>query len=1379
MKLLLILLCVLALEVSAQYPTVTTQLSIAKEQTAHGLAVKDWITASGSDYVKGSNPNSQAFLGIVSKVVSANKFEYVPPGLPIVLTGLTAGATYYAQSDGTIGTASSSKPIGYAKSTTELVIYSGSFGVDLIPPSTGATQLAVTNITSTSCTVTVVRGNGTGVLITIGPPGLSTFPSANQFYTADPNFGDGDALGSAYAVFAEDGNSVDITGLTAETVYAFRAWEYSSSGAFIAYFPSPDVESFFTLADATTPIQSWIRTNIKSKETEITVTGTWDNGDNIVVVANDSIPVSIDISDGTNPVAADYGAGTHLGERNYVVYEGPGEQFTIGGLVRDTKYWFKVYEREDTGFLYNTQSPIDSAYAAWMYEGGTGAFAEGTGDPPGQVYLTALAGTDGVWYKFSNLTFADEANITNGDAGLADISAGTATAVIFGTPVTNEITYNGTHKTARTGSGSGINTGQNGNAWFTTATGFEIHWSGQVSDGRAGTSGQFSSFFGLVSNNTQVHFRVFDSGTAQMQLRDGTEASATNWAASAFLDDGPQNVVIQIRVDFVNDLITFYKNGTVFTSGYQGGPAFADQDFSGFNSTSSNFIVGNTYQSGSLTGNTNGATLSTAQFAITPLLSSDERAAIYEEFNYTAAAGAAFDEWDVIETDSYTQTTVDDTLNLSGAVTGFDNFMEWIEPFPDSLEEFRIVMGYKISAALTTAASGIGIGFINDVSDLNYSAFGHLNADTNAGQAHKLELFTGTGSAGYANMSFRSASSSAIAEAEDSVIYLIFDSKLLNNDRFVSIYAAGYADTVTTGYTIPNRPESAYFADGTMHPAIWYQGPGFKVFEFYVIRTGEGVSNTAPPPPPVTYDFRAEVGASNSNPCTDALPCGDLNLTISAATASGGSGKTVGIGPGTFTLTSPIIWTTNISLIEGSGKLTTTINGAPNLNGTYGFLSESKALIRAISSGATTVSQTLRGVTVSGGVDGSRLKANGLYIRNRNGASLGAGFVVDECRFEYFNTAGIWDVTSNNVQITNCDFLDTGGSDGQDATGYLPTGSTGNAATGAIMLYGPLTGAEIDECTINGTRYGTGYGIKSGGGCYGAGHMDDVVIDSTYIKLWPIGGVTNTTNNFAIEFHGGFGTNGCGGSNGNFGDAQISYCEIIDCSISFSSSTSTGNHRVNNTRMTALINNLNWFIEELTDDLEVDNNYFYSTGAASVAAAYEAGRTIDNHNYHNNIVEMGAPGIGGFFIRPGRGSLSWTNYVIEENTIIFNSSSGSQWNLISGSTNGTGGTLGVTIQNNAFYGDQPGNNDLFSLGNATFSSAVNRYNFGTHVNTNQSASGLTNSNNQTSLNGSAWFNFTGAKWPLVLGSYFALPGASSALWNAGLAGIDIGSYQHE
>jgi len=102
-------------------------------------------------------------------------------------------------------------------------------------PTRQARYIGFSSVSSTSFTVSWVNGNGSARIVVVGTSSsdISTYqPSDGTSYTANSVYGSGNNLGgSVYCVYnGSSGRSVTVTGLTANTTYWVKVYEYNGSG---------------------------------------------------------------------------------------------------------------------------------------------------------------------------------------------------------------------------------------------------------------------------------------------------------------------------------------------------------------------------------------------------------------------------------------------------------------------------------------------------------------------------------------------------------------------------------------------------------------------------------------------------------------------------------------------------------------------------------------------------------------------------------------------------------------------------------------------------------------------------------------------------------------------------------------------------------------------------------------------------------------------------------------------------------------------------------------------------------------------------------------------------------------------------------------------
>ncbi|MCP4459648.1 MAG: hypothetical protein GY816_16725, partial [Cytophagales bacterium] len=99
-------------------------------------------------------------------------------------------------------------------------------------PTVQATDITYSNIGSTQVDITWTNGNGANrVVVASEGSAVDTNPTNGISYAANAQFSSGDELGSGnYVVFNGTGTSFTLTGLTLNTVYHLRIYEYDGTG---------------------------------------------------------------------------------------------------------------------------------------------------------------------------------------------------------------------------------------------------------------------------------------------------------------------------------------------------------------------------------------------------------------------------------------------------------------------------------------------------------------------------------------------------------------------------------------------------------------------------------------------------------------------------------------------------------------------------------------------------------------------------------------------------------------------------------------------------------------------------------------------------------------------------------------------------------------------------------------------------------------------------------------------------------------------------------------------------------------------------------------------------------------------------------------------
>lgn len=247
--------------------------------------------------------------------------------------------------------------------TSQNVAVSGS-GINTAPTVTTTSPATSIDVTSATC-----GGNVTAV-------GCQSITDRGICYGTSSN---PDITGSKTTEAGSTGAfSSNISGLTENTLYHFRAYATSSAGT--SY--GTDV-TFTTLKSAPTTQASLITFSAVGQNS-MTVSWTNGNGSKRVVIINTS-------NSFTNPTnGADPSANTvYSGSGEQVVYNNSSNTVTVTGLSQSTTYWFRVYEYNNSGTdtKYNTSTNTDnpksqvtsdgpcltdqSGYTGWTLSGAT------------------------------------------------------------------------------------------------------------------------------------------------------------------------------------------------------------------------------------------------------------------------------------------------------------------------------------------------------------------------------------------------------------------------------------------------------------------------------------------------------------------------------------------------------------------------------------------------------------------------------------------------------------------------------------------------------------------------------------------------------------------------------------------------------------------------------------------------------------------------------------------------------------------------------------------------------------------------------------------------------------------------------------------------
>ncbi len=175
--------------------------------------------------VDGTAYSSSSTYGIGTDLGSGAYVVYSSTGSGLTIFGLTPETQYSIavfEYNGLSG-AQNYRTSGYA---------TFSFYTQAAEPTVSASTLAFTQVTNNSITVNWQNGNGVKRIVTAKAASTNTHtPSDFTGYTASSTFGSGSQIGAtgAYVVYNGTDNYVTVTGLSAQTMYAFTVYEYNGT----------------------------------------------------------------------------------------------------------------------------------------------------------------------------------------------------------------------------------------------------------------------------------------------------------------------------------------------------------------------------------------------------------------------------------------------------------------------------------------------------------------------------------------------------------------------------------------------------------------------------------------------------------------------------------------------------------------------------------------------------------------------------------------------------------------------------------------------------------------------------------------------------------------------------------------------------------------------------------------------------------------------------------------------------------------------------------------------------------------------------------------------------------------------------------------------
>lgn len=256
--------------------------------------------------------------------------------------------------------------------------------VAIVTPASQASNVTITNITTTSLKVNWTSGSGTYEIVILRPTSQTNVLPTNAnmpVYNANTVYGSSSNLGwSNYVVYKGPGNTVTVTGLTPGVDYTAVVYSYNFGCGQYSVFgicTQPDAylvkttynagnsEAHYTLASQPTTISNISVVGTPGATTATLSTSGTGHALNLVTVRNLSV-TGYSPNDGTYYFpATSFGAGDQVGgygSLNYSTYfNSPVATINLTNLQPATSYWARVYSANGTG------SPSNNSYNYYSY----------------------------------------------------------------------------------------------------------------------------------------------------------------------------------------------------------------------------------------------------------------------------------------------------------------------------------------------------------------------------------------------------------------------------------------------------------------------------------------------------------------------------------------------------------------------------------------------------------------------------------------------------------------------------------------------------------------------------------------------------------------------------------------------------------------------------------------------------------------------------------------------------------------------------------------------------------------------------------------------------------------------------------------------------
>jgi hypothetical protein len=212
-------------------------------------------------------------------------------------------------------------------------------------PTVQATNIVFTNIESSSLTISWTNGDGNARLVLIkAGSAVDGTPTNGVNYEGNPIFGEGNEIGTGnFVVYSGEDSTVDIIGLTVNTTYHVRVFEYNTGFTFFTSSATNNPSSQLTDLEPDVQASNIVFTDILTES--FIITFDVGNGSERIVVLKAATAITGTPTDTTTYTAnSTFGSGGTIATGEYVVYKGSGNSVTVTGLTLGVTYFARVFE---------------------------------------------------------------------------------------------------------------------------------------------------------------------------------------------------------------------------------------------------------------------------------------------------------------------------------------------------------------------------------------------------------------------------------------------------------------------------------------------------------------------------------------------------------------------------------------------------------------------------------------------------------------------------------------------------------------------------------------------------------------------------------------------------------------------------------------------------------------------------------------------------------------------------------------------------------------------------------------------------------------------------------------------------------------------------